>query len=45
LTRELIDDDISTSARVLRAASITIAKKIGRGLMRFGRFIAKKLKA
>ncbi|MDP2211677.1 MAG: DUF1232 domain-containing protein [Candidatus Aquicultor sp.] len=45
LTRELIDEDISTSARVLRAASITLAKKTGRGLMKLGRFIARKLRA
>ena len=44
LTRELIDDDISTSARVLRAASITIAKKTGRGLVKAAHYLGRKIK-
>lgn len=44
LTRELIDEDISTAARVLRAASITLAKKTGRGLIKAGRYLRRKIK-
>jgi uncharacterized membrane protein YkvA (DUF1232 family) len=44
LTRELIDEDIGTSARVLRAASITLAKKTGRGIVKAGRFVGNKVK-
>jgi uncharacterized membrane protein YkvA (DUF1232 family) len=43
LTREQIDEDIRTSARVLKAASITIAKKTGRGLLKMGRFVGGKV--
>jgi uncharacterized membrane protein YkvA (DUF1232 family) len=44
LTRELIDEDISTSARVLRAVSITLVKKTGRGLAKAGRYLRRKIK-